>query len=305
MTLVELKDYITSGHIPTEFFILVCKDNKFLAKQYIQAIEKLSINGLTKISSIYEPQQASVSLLTMTEDTINVLYVDTFDERTENYGQFINTIVVCDSIDKSIASCVEKYVIKLPKLEEWQICDYAKMLCPAVDEADLLQLIKATTSDIERVTNELDKVSLFSKEEQKDIFSAIWFDAQKDFYNADLFTIVNALVDGNAPVLFDFLKCSNTTAIEPVVLANRAFTSLKNIVLASQNPGLTAEDCGMSAGQFRFIKYTYRNLDIDAVKQKIKFLTKFDFDLKNARLDVTKQDMLNYLICNMMFKITK
>ena len=305
MTLVELKEYLTNGNIPTEFFILVSKDNKFLARQYIQTIEKLSANGLTQISSIYEPQQTSMSLLTMTEDTVNVLYVDTFDERAEDYGQFINTIVVCDQIDKSIASCVEKYVIKMPKLEEWQICDYAKTLCPAVDEADLIQLIKATNSDIERVINELDKVALFGKNEQKAIFSAVWLDTQKDFYNADLFTVVNALVDGNATVLFDFLKCGNATAIEPVVLANRAFTSLKNIALASQNPGISAEDCGMSAGQFRFIKYNYRNLDIEAVKQKIKFLTKFDLDLKSSRLDITKQDMLSYLICNMMFKITK
>ena len=52
MTLAELKNLITMGNIPHEFLILICKDNQFLARQYIKAIGDLTVGGINKISSI-------------------------------------------------------------------------------------------------------------------------------------------------------------------------------------------------------------------------------------------------------------
>jgi hypothetical protein len=303
MTLIELKNFITSGIVPTDFLILVNKDNQFLAKQYINALGELAPGGLNKISSIYEPFQSSLNLLTAPEGCINVLTVDTFDERSEDYSQFENTIVICEQVDKSISKVVENYIINLPKLEEWQIFDYAKSICPIIDDGDLTWLIKATNNNIERVINELDKVSLFNKNEQKAIFSSIRFDPQTDLYKTDLFTIVNALVAGDMPVLFEFLKHDIQDEIEPVVLVNRTFTSLKNILLISQNPALTAEDCGVSAGQYNYIKRNYFSLNIEAVKQKLKFLVNFDLALKTSQLDMSKRDMLTYIINNLAYKI--
>ena len=304
MTLIELKKYITNNTVPNDFMIFVAKECPFLARQYEQAISKLTEGGVRKISSIYEPSQSSLALLTSTENVINILKVETFDERAEDYKQFENTIVICDQIDKSIAKNVEQFVIKFPKLEEWQILDYAKNICKYVDETDLSWLIKAADNNIERVLNELEKVALFSGEEQKAVFANIRFDTKTDLYKNDLFSIVNALVEGDSSILYDFVRYNGHEEIEPVVLANRAMTSLKNIILVSQNPGLTAEDCGVSAGQFRFLKYKYHSLNIEAIKQKIKFLTNFDLALKTSRLELNKRDMANYLINNLCYKIT-
>lgn len=303
MTLMELKEHITNKRVPRDFMIFVNKECPFLAAQYVKELSKLA-GGVNRITSIYEPQQSSLFLLTATEDVLNILTVDIFDERSEDYSQFENTIVVCEQVDKTVAKCVENYIVKFPKLEEWQIFDYAKTLCPYVDDEDLLWLVKATDNDIERVSNELAKVALFNKDEQKAAFAAIRFDTQTDLYKVDLFAIVNALVEGDMPVLFDFIKHNGYESIEPVVLANRALTSLKNIILVSQNPALTAEECGVSAGQYKFLKYKYRSLNINAVKQKIKFLSNFDLMLKTSQLELNKRDMLNYLISNLTYKIT-
>lgn len=303
MTLMDLKKFITDKIVPSDFMIFVSKDNQFLASQYIKALGDMSIGGINKINSIYEPQQSSLMLLTNTEGALNVLYTDTFDERSEDYNQFENTIVVCEQVSKDIAKNVENYIIKFPKLEEWQICDYAKTLCPNIEEDDLLWLVKATDNDIERVTNELAKVSLFEKDEQKEVFAAIRFDPQTDLYKADLFTVVNALVEGDFPILYDFIMHRGYEIHEPVVLVNRALTSLKNIILVSQNANLKAEDCGVSAGQFKFIKYKYKSLNVEAAKQKIKFLTNFDLMLKTSQLDLNKRDMLSYIISNLYYKI--
>ena len=304
MTLIELKNSITSGIVPSEFLILVNKDNKFLAKQYVEALGDLAPGGINKISSIYEPFQSSLALLTAPEGCINVLTVDNFDERAEDYSQFENTIVVCEQIDKTIDKAVEDYIIKLPKFEEWQIFDYAKTLCPSLEEEDLTWLVQAADKNIERVINELDKVKLFDKNDQKQIFSAIRFDPQTDLYKVDLFTVVNALVDGDLAVLYEFLKRKNYDLLDPIMLSNRALTSLKNIILVTQNPGLTAEDCGVSPAQYKALKYKYRSLNVNAVKQKIKFLTNIDLALKSSQLEMSKDDMLNYLVSNISYKIT-
>ena len=303
MTLIELKNFITTGIVPSDFLILVSKDNPFLAKQYIKALGELAPGGINNIKSIYEPFQSSLALLTAPTGCLHVLNVETFNERAEDYTQFENTIVVCEQIDKSISKAVEEFTIKLPKFEEWQIFDYAKTLCPKLDEEDLLWLVKASDNSIERVINELDKVRLFDKNEQKEIFSNIRFDPQTDLYKVDLFTIVNALVDGDLAVLYDFLKRKNYDLLEPIVLANRALTSLKNIVIVTQNPQLTAEECGVSPAQYRALKYKYRSLNVNAVKQKIKFLTNIDLALKTSQLELPKEAMLNYLIANLSYKI--
>lgn len=301
MTLMDLKNFINSNILPSDFMIFINKDSSFLAGQYIEAMGKLSSGGLNKISSIYEPQQSSLALLTNTTDVVHILKVETFDERAEDYSQFENTIVICEQVDKSIAKNVENYIIKFPKLEEWQIFDYAKTLCPALEDSDILWLVKASNNNIDRVLNELAKVTLFEKSEQKAIFAAIRFDPQTDLYTTDLFTIVNALVEGDMQVIFNFLLHTNYNELEPVMLANRTLTSLKNILLISQ---LTAEECGISISQYNFLKRKYHNLNINAIKHKIKFLTNFDLDLKTSKLDISKRDMLNYLINHLSFKIT-
>jgi DNA polymerase III delta subunit len=303
MTLIELKNFITNKIVPTDFMIFVSKDNPYLATQYVKALGELSAGGINKITSIYEPQQSSLMLLTSSTEALNVLTVDTFDERAEDYSQFENTIVICEQVSKDIAKNVEKYIIKFPKLEEWQICDYAKTICPKLDNEDIEWLVKATGGSIERVNNELAKVALFSKDDQKEVFNAIRFDPQTDLYNADLFAIVNAIVDGDLPVLLDFIKYSGQDIHEPVVLVNRALASLKNIILVSQNPNLTAEYCGVSTKQYDFIKSKYRSLNIEAAKQKIKFLTNFDLMLKTSKLELNKRDMLSYIINNLGYKI--
>ena len=304
MTIMELKNSITSGIVPSEFLILVNKDNKFLAKQYVDALGDLAPGGIHKISSIYDPFQSSLALLTAPEGCINVLTVDNFDERAEDYSQFENTIVICEQVDKTINKAVEDYTIKLPKFEEWQICDYAKTICPHVEEEELMWLVQAADGSIERVINELDKVKMFDKNDQKQILAAIRFDPQTDLYKVDLFTIVNALVDGDLAVLYEFLKRKNYEVLDPIMLSNRVLTSLKNIILVTQNPGLTAEDCGVSPAQYRALKYKYRSLNVDAVRQKIKFLTNIDLALKSSQLEMSKEDLLNYLVSNMYYKIT-
>jgi hypothetical protein len=298
MTLMELKEFINNKIMPSDFTILIDKDNKFLARQYVEALGNLTVGGINKISSIYEPIHSSLSLLTAQEDTLNVLFTNNFAEIAENYFEFENTVVVCEQVDKNIYPLVEKYIIKMPKFESWQVHDYIKVLCPALDEVEINWLIAQTNCNIERILNELDKIKLFDYKEQKQILNDIIFDPQTDLYSVDLFDIVNALVDGDLVTLFNFLKHKNYEILEPVTLANRALSSLKNIII-TQNPELTPQDCGINPNYYWKLKKTYNKINLEVAQQKLKFLTEFDLKLKTSKLEMSKQDMLNYLVANM------
>ena len=93
------------------------------------------------------------------------------------------------------------------------------------------------------------------------------------------------------------------SALDPVVIANRTFTSLKNILLITQNPALSAKDCGMSDKQASFLRRKYRVVNTTAIQAKLKFLADFDLKLKTSQLDISKRDKLTYLINNLLFKI--
>lgn len=303
MTLMQLKEFIINKTIPDSFMIFVCPENHFLAKQYIKEISSQKIGKINQINSIFDPLQNSLFLLTDQENALNILITEVFSERAEDYHQFTNTIVVCDKIDKTIEKTVNDFVIEMPKFQAWQIEDYAKTFSLNVEENDIKWLVAATNGDIYRVINELDKVKLFDGTEQKEIFASIQYDPQSDLYNFDLFTLVNALVDGEMQVLYEFLLRKDYTAIEPIVLSNRTLSSLKNILLCTQNLTMRAEDLGMSPKQVGFIRRKYSSLNIEAVKAKIKFLTSIDIDLKTSKLEMSKQDMMNYLISRLCFRI--
>lgn len=304
MQLQELKKIIETGLVPKDFIILIIKDNTFLAKQYMKALIKNAKNNINKLKSIYELQYSTYSLLVAPTSSLNIIYTDIFDERSEDYSQFKNTIIVCNDIDKDLKPVVENYIVSLPKLESWQILDYGKQLCPFIDEHDLQWLIDITNSDIDRVDNELNKISIFNtKQEQLAIFSAIRDDSQTDLFQLDIFKVVNALVDGDLLFLYNTLTNKSLYSLDAVVLANRTFTSLKKILLVTQKYGLDLKTINVTEKQRAFLIRKYNNLNIEAVRQKIKFLTNLDVRLKTSQLDLDKQAFINYLIANLAYKI--
>jgi DNA polymerase III delta subunit len=301
---MELKNLLENNTIPSDFMIFVKKDCPFLANQYITAITDRYHGTVKRINSIYEPTQSSIAMLTNSDETINILNVDTFSERAEDYSVFSHIIVICEKVDKDVLEQVKDFIIDFPKLENWQILDFIKGKYPNLDEQDLKWLVTASNGNIDLIINELDKIAIFPKEKQRDLFSSICFDLRPILYKPDIFKLTDALIDGDFSVLYECLLLGSVDNIEPVVLVNRAALNLKNIILATQNSKMPAEAIGISAGQFRFFTNKYRSLNIEAARQKLKFLTAFDLKLKNSYLELNKRDMLNYIINNLSYKIT-
>lgn len=304
MTLKQLKELILNNTPPTDFMIFVSKDNKFLAKQYVTEIARARNAEIVKITSVHEPLQSSAFLLTQyANETLNVLTVETFEERAEDYSQFTDTIVICDNIDKSIAKALEEYIVEMPKFATWQLFDYTKTQVKILEDYEINWLLEVTAGDIYRLNNELDKIKLFKTEDQREVFQAIRFDPYSDLFQIDFYTFVNALVVGNVETVRDYLAHGAAEKLDPIGVANQVTTSLKNILLATQNPGTSAADLGLSPKQHKTLNSIYKTVWVDAVKSKLKFLTQLDVRLKSSELDLSKENMLMYLVSNLMYRI--
>ena len=193
MTLKDLKNAIMQKTLSNNFLILKNVENPlkdsnaaFLSEQYLKEISKARNLEITPINSIYEPLQSTLSLLVPTA-TLNVLKVDIFEETSLDYSQFLDTIVICNKIDTKILPLLTDFIVEIPKLENWHIEDYVKMLVPNASATNLNWLIKSTDYKIHRILNELDKVKLFNQGEHENIIKALRNDTQSDLYrNFDL-----------------------------------------------------------------------------------------------------------------------
>jgi len=296
MTLIELKKCIESQVIPNDFIIFVCSDNSFIADQYIEAI--CEINNLTKtnINSLQE-QTSALSLVMERTDELNVLKVDIFEEVLIDYSNLINTVVVCNKIDKKIKSLVEDYVIQIPKLADWQIKSYINQQCPTLDQDEVDWLYQAANGDIYKIINELDKLLLFPVNERKNVLSELRFNPGSDLYSLSIFDLAEGIIRNNKPLILEFLRHKNLN-FDLMSIVGAMLSTVKNIILLTQNSGKTASDLGLSNGRAWHLKQDWKNFPAARLQMLLQFLSGIDLKLKSGLLDMSKEAQIDYLIAN-------
>lgn len=296
MTLIELKKCIESQVIPNDFIIFLCSDNSFIADQYIEAI--CEINNLTKtnINSLQE-QTSALSLVLERTDELNVLKVDTFEEALIDYSNLTNTIVVCNKIDKKIKSFVEDYVIQIPKLVDWQVKSYISKTCPSLEQDEVDWLYQATNGDIYRIINELDKLLLFPVNERKTVLSELRFNPGSDLYSLTIFDLAEGIIRNNKPLVLEFLRHDNLN-FDLMSITGAMLSTVKNIILLTQNSGKSAADLGLSSGRAYYIKKDWQNFPAARLQMLLQFLSGIDLKLKSGLLDMSKEAQIDYLIAN-------
>ena len=298
MTLQELKTQLTDGIVPADFMILLCKDNDFIANQYVERMCQLKHVKENRISSIYEPLASALSLVMNFEENVNVLRVEKFDEKSDDYSQFENTIVICSELDKAVASAVKGYVVTIPTLQDWQVKAYMKTLCKDLSPKTIDWLYAASSGDIYRIINELDKLTLFGPEEQSQIIEDLQNDPKSGLYPHDDFIISTALEKNNREKLADVLLHINCIKYDPIAVVNTMLKKLKNIALIKLDNSIKPSDLGISDKAYYYIK---KNADypLDKLFNDVEFLSGIDLKLKSSELDLTPDKLLDYIVCKL------
>lgn len=303
MKLSKLKQDIEAGAAPHEFMVFVCDENDtFLVNQYIQAI--CDANNLVKksVSSLSELNSA-LSLVFDSTDCLSVLKTSVFDE-VADYGSLNDVIVVCNKVDKKVKPLVEDDIVQMPKLAEWQVKDYVRLLAPNMDDVDIDWLYKAAKGDVMRISNELDKLSNFPLPERKLMLEELKYERGSDLYAITAFDIKDALINQNKAVLMEVLAHGDSVSLDFLGLVSLTLAEAKKILLIKyQGQHITWQEAGCaSEKQFRYLSRAYGSMSypLAYLQRLVRFLSNIDLKLKQGLLDMSDKSKIDYLIANVL-----
>lgn len=300
MTLFELKEHLTNNlPIPDEFCIFLCKENTYLADQYVEAICKAKGLEYLSVKSIFD-QFSALTLIMPTENNYRVMRVDEFSEAAEDYSVFTNTAVICSKLDKKLESLVAEYVIPIPKLEEWQVKAYISSKCPKLTEEELTWFYNATGKDIYRIENEIDKVALFPEATRCTVFNMLAKAPGSDLFSFNAFALGKAIIQNNKPAVYEVLAARHCVELELFNLVNIMLGQVRDTLLATRNSGRPAEAFGIKSGRAFYLQQDFGAVSTERLKFLLKELSAIDLKVRTGQLDTTNKLQVDYLITRLM-----
>ena len=123
MDVKKLKESILNNSLSDDFLILLCEENFFVADQYVSKICQNKHCQENYVEELINQDNSSLSLVFDFSNSINILKTEVFNLFYNDYSQFKNNIVICSKIDKKIEPQLIEFIVKIPKLVDWQIKD--------------------------------------------------------------------------------------------------------------------------------------------------------------------------------------
>lgn len=300
MKIKDLKVQILNKLKLDQFMIFICKENYFLANQYINTYCKNL--GLQKeyVKTVQETHNTALSLVLDQTQSLNIVVVDEFEEDLSSYSEYTDCVVICKKVSKSIQNKVEKFCIEFPTLEDWQIKDYIKVMCKGLDQYDIDWLYDNTNGNIYKIETEVNKIKLFPSSVQQSVLAELKFEKESDLYSITLFNLSEAILKKDIITIVNYLSHKSICDFDAFALIGLLLSTFKKVLFVNFNSGLTAEQLGLSLKQYNAIKFYYKTFSKDYVENSITFLTALDEKIKTGKLDIPKDNLLDYIICNVV-----
>ena len=285
-------------------FIFVNSEDSFLSNQYIHAIadkNNLRIVNVEEIKSLIPNDNDIFGIGDVIDETCLYVYrVDKFEEKDSDISKIKHLIVVCDKIDTESKEIFKDLVVDMPKLESWQIKDYAYSIADGVNTKKLDWLLTISNNNIHRIHNELSKVSPFIPKERDYVFDMmVEDDAFTDLSNYMIFDLSNAIVKKDLKTIARILEDIKKIDVEPLGLQVILTNQFRNIISVQLSPNASAEKLGMSSKQFYAIsKYSCGFYTKEQLVEIFDVVSKCDYLLKNG--DVPNDKLVDYMILHIL-----
>ena len=299
MELSSLKQFILDEKIANDLLVFQYEDGNahFVANQYANAICEQKNLQKVVVPSLAAIEEGASSYTHDTNSEFYIIHAENFNEVYPSYYNFKNTIIICNKIDKKIEAKLSDFIVKFPKLQNWQIEDYIRAQAPNISADNAQWLNAACTNNLYRIQNEVDKVVLFKDLEQQEVLEAIKDQPNSDLFVMSIFELADAVIKCDVATLFRYFKHRNNCDIEPMGLVITLLKKCRDIVLILGNSGLSAAEIGVSDRAIWAIKKSYAYCSIDKLRENIKFLTDIDYKLKTGALELSKEAFTDYIIC--------
>lgn len=298
MTFEEIKKGIESNNIPNIPILFRYTDTPFVPYQYVQTISKALDKDITYLDDINKISSNSIDIFneTSTNNDIRCICIDEVEMLPKSFKNETYIYIIAKSYSKEIEEQYKSNIIEIPKLENWHIKDYAYSLAEGVDTKELDWLIDICHGDIYRLTNELDKLNLFSEEQRPYLFNDMKTQgAFNDLSNKTVFDLTNAIVKKDLAQINNCLEQIKSFDAEPLGVVTILYNQFKKLIQVWLHPNPTEESTGLKSNVIYAIRRSPRTYSQNQLINAFIFISSIDKMLKTGNIEISW--LIDYIIC--------
>jgi len=292
MELKALKQKIKDKTLNDDLIIFKYADNKFLCKQYIDTISEIRNKEKVYVNSIYEAEEDAFGV----DDSLYIIDVEELKEYPDS--SFKNLIIMC----KKLPDNLEVDYIDVAKPVNWQIEDFVKYRLKGLDDNTILWLCQICGYDIYRLDQECKKIEAFPVGSQKEIFRQINADnGYCDLTDLNIFNFTDALILHDMQKVISMMKEMELIDIEPLAVVTILLKKFKQLLAVKTNNQSYIKELKMSDKQVWYLRSNQASkFTENKLISNIEFLTGIDYKIKSGNLDLSRDNLLSYITCNLI-----
>ena len=288
MKLEDLKNNIINKSIDNNLIIFLIEDNDFIPNQYISEISKIRNKEILYVDEL---ENFKRSIFDDTDSIIKVLRKEKIDYIDSSLLKEKDIFIICKKIDIDI-DCI----VKVPKLENWQIEDYAFSILTDIKRENVLSFVENCNYNIFKLDNELQKLSIFDSSMRSFIFNRMleehsFSESEKNIsYN-----LVNSIVKKDISNVRFLLK-EDLSSVDPVGFTTLLLNQFRNIIKIQLSNSSSPESLGLKSNQFWAIKNLCGIYSKDQLVKIFLLLSSIDKKLKSS--EISSNFIIDYIIVN-------
>lgn len=302
MTLAELKQNIESNSVGESLVIFKIDKDDFIPRQYITEMALSLGRDLEYLSEIDSLCVTSFSIFGEefdTPTTLRVFFTDELEVASNALADQKYLVIITKKLGGEASELYKKHIVEVPKLVEWQIKDYVYSVAEGVANKDLDWLISLYGKDMYRLTNELNKLSIFSPIERQYLFNDLKTDgAYTDVSTYNIFNITNALSKKDMGALMAVYGEIDRVDVSEFGLLALLLRNFKNLMMVQLQLSPTAESSLMDAKQFYAVKNLPKVYTQSQLVDIFTFLCDIDRKVKTGELPT--EVMIDYMIIKIL-----
>lgn len=299
MTLQELKQSIEDSTFKPTTMILVSED-KFIPLQYVEEIKKqYDVLYVESLQELLPNEDDIFGDSTEISSDIIIFNTELVDFSEEILFNKDNVIVVANKIDKASKKFYGDLVIEVPKLVDWQVRDMVYSLGNGIDRKYLDWLIHNCNGEVNRLYQEMLKLSLFNDSEKRHLFDEMIEDGAFDDLSANtIFNFTNAILKKDYQSLKLIYEEIDNIDVNDFGLLTILYNNFLNVINIQLGINPTADSLGMSYGQFNAIKHSCGYYSANQLVNIMKILSDMDRKIKSGEFPTNI--MRDYLILSVL-----
>lgn len=261
MQLWDLKKCIMENNIP--HLMIFTGEERTLMYTYINEVMNRLKLEKTCVDTIVEAynKACAKSLLTLSKkllivkDDKSALSDDKMVKALVNSSNYV--IVLLSSVDKRAQyyKSLSNYIVSFDKMSEDILMQVLKPLCN-IQESYLKWLIEVCDRDYGRCLLELDKVRIFSKEQQNDLFAKFARDGIIYCQIPDcIFDFSNAILKRDIKRSYSLWEDLKLRGDSPIQIFSVLYNNFRNLMIVQLSEHPTKESTGLEEKQINGIKW--------------------------------------------------